>query len=316
MDWAYYCCVNLDSMGQVWNLTLGEIRQTIQGCELPELPEHWATADSGMRLNTYIPAVDRLAARFGEEKPVSEICSAVCEKLNGETIGPIRREESKKSWWTRLNAREKEICEIVDSYYELFDLYKGLFLLEQRGPVTAPLRSIICHCYFPDYLKYFTSVRNHRRYDGYNRKNYIRKIQPRGMELIQEHIVDWYNFENQCEYPLLMDARKWKEQWDVLGALPDFWDTFTITEVGPTRDASCDFAFEIKLAEDRNKYIREARVHDPHETIQRYIENRRPTKLKVTTPEYSRYAAEQLRKIGDIAEYALQNNLSLVQYLI
>jgi hypothetical protein len=97
MDWAYYCCVNLDSMDRVWNLTLGEVRQHIQKCELPELPEHWATADSGMKLNAYIPAVDRLAARFGEEKPVSEICIAVCEQLNGETISPHRREESKKT---------------------------------------------------------------------------------------------------------------------------------------------------------------------------------------------------------------------------
>jgi hypothetical protein len=316
MEWAFFCCVDLDALEKQWSSSLKDVRQAVPEKKFPEQAEHWALPDRRLMTESFLPQVDYLQSKFGPDAIVSELFGTICAFLDIEKyehIRPAERRSKFNQWLWGLGIQKSDAMIRVDDFYRLFDLYKGLFYLSMKGPVNSPMQRVILHCYFPDYLKYFTPIRNHRRYDTDNRKNYMREILPDGLEKMTKPSFDWYHFNNLCDFPLQMDPSKIRELWKALDEVSKFWDDFKMTETGPDPDASSELSSTIRSGEEP---LYEGKRRDSYEIIQQFIEARSPQSQKYANETYSRFAAEQIRKIAEIAAYAMENNLSLVQYFI
>lgn len=318
MDWAYFCCVDHQKIDAHWKSTFQEIREFVIQYNAPEKAEHWALPDKRILHQAYRPQIEILASQFGGESIIRDTFISICSQIDVVKMGiglmADRKKRSANISKKALLYKDKSLL-LMDAFFRLFDLFKGVVLLNRNGPITDPMRVLIIQSYFPDYLRFFTKVKNHRRYDGGNRKNYIRAIEPMGYDRISEITRQSYRFNDLLDFPTLMDAQKWKEQWDVLNGMSGFWNDFKITKVKPgDPEASSELELTVDLAE--SKISREHKKRDPFELIQREFENRMPKIQKYDSPEYSRFASGQLRKIGEISSYAIDNNLSLVQYYI
>jgi hypothetical protein len=314
MDWTFYCCVDVPSLERHWRLPLGELRRLVLKTQFPNHSDNWALLDREAMEKAFIPQVDRLVLSYGEEKTTESIFEEICKKLSSVSYG---LDEARKSGFNhflwKIGVPRNSDLATVDDYYRIFDLYKGLVLINREGENIQPIKSVLIENYFSKYLKYFEIVRDHLRYDGSIRKNRLGELKPSAIDLIGEEIWHAYEWNWLCDFPHIMDAKDWKKKWEKLDGIPSFWEEFHITNKGNNRKESADLQLSISLA-DEDINLNKGRIRDKEEIIQNFLEARSPKRFKIISDEYSGFVREQLKKIGRVAEYSLANNLSLIKY--
>jgi hypothetical protein len=155
---------------------------------------------------------------------------------------------------------------------------------------------------------------NSLRYDARIRKNIIEFICPPELHPVIPNVWEYYEMEYLFHCPSLLDAQSWREKWDKLNEIPDFWKNFKIVNDGQNHDEFTDFQLCFNLA--RDKKMRKYKKIHRDDWLQRYFEKAWPKYPDVESPAFLAIALPHLQAIGEIAAYAEQHQLWLVRFEI
>jgi hypothetical protein len=128
------------------------------------------------------------------------------------------------------------------------------------------------------------------------------------------NVWEHYRLEYLFHCPVLLDARQWREKWDKLNAIPNFWEDFKIMSDADNNDEKSDFEMDIFAAKDIK--IRKHKTIHKDDLLQKYLEKAWPKYPDIQSPEFREIALAHLKAIGEIAAYAEQNQFMFVKFYI
>ena len=296
----FHLCIDPELLAQHWQLPLQELQTEFQR-RLPIEPQsNWAMPNQRMYKFALEPQFKFFKKKYGEKTSLHEIAA----KLSTGLVS-----ENRNANWDPRKV-DSQVYELV----RVQSVYRALLLLDHQGPCSYPITYFINDDYFVSYLKFRAKMRNSLRYDARIRKNFIEFICPPELHPVIPNVWEYYEMEYLFHCPSLLDAQSWREKWDQLNEIPDFWKNFKIVDDAQNRDEFLEITGIIQHVRDRNnrKY---KKVHKD-DLLQKYFEKVWPKYPDVESPAFLAIALPHLQSIGEIAAYAEQHQLWLVRFQI
>jgi hypothetical protein len=297
---SFYLSIDPKQVQEHWCLPLLELQAEFQRCLPIEPQSNWAMPNQRMYKFALEPQFKFFKKKYGEKISLHEIAA----KLSAGLVS-----ENRNADW--------DPSEVAPKVYELVriqSVYRALLLLDHIGICNYPIIHHIGDDYFLHYLKYRAGVHNFLQYDPRIRKNFIEFMSLPELKNIIPNIWDRYDIENLFSCPVHLEARVWREKWDKLNGIPDFWENFKIVDGGQNQDEIREFGISLYLAKDK-KMRKNKKIHKD-DLLQKYLEKAWPKYPDVESPAFLAIALPHLQAIGEIAAYAEQHQLWLVKFYI